>query len=176
MPWAAAASAGETALSWVSETTLKLVALIDPNTTFVAAVNPVPVTVTVVPPVVGPDVGAMAVTTGTGAVSVNTSAATVELVPAGVVTEMLRAPAACAGAIAVICVPETTVNFVAATDPKRTLVAPVRPVPVMVTLVPPAVGPEDGAIAVIVGAAAWKVNTSAVTEALVPPGVMTRMP
>ena len=43
---------------------------------------------------------------------------------------------------------------VAAVDPKVTAVAPVKPVPVTVTLVPPAVGPEPGANAVTVGAAA----------------------
>ena len=39
----------------------------------------------------------------------------------------------------------TTVTPVAASVPKSTAVAPVKPVPVMVTVVPPAVGPEVGA-------------------------------
>ena len=38
---------------------------------------------------------------------------------------------------------ETTVKLVAATVPKSTLVAPVKPVPVMVTVVPPASGPRS---------------------------------
>ena len=47
--------------------------------------------------------------------------------------------------MAVICVPEeSTVNGCAAASPKRTSVAPVKPVPVMVTLVPPAAGPLAG--------------------------------
>ena len=43
-------------------------------------------------------------------------------------------------------------KLVAATVPKRTLVAPVNPVPVMVTVVPPAVEPEVGEMAVVLGA------------------------
>ena len=52
-----------------------------------------------------------------------------------------------------ILVEETTVNPVAATEPKRTLVAPEKPVPVMVTVVPPVVGLEAGEMAVTVGCA-----------------------
>src|SRR6476660_6445319 len=66
---------------------------------------------------------------------------------------MSTAPAACAGAVAVICVALFTVNVVAAVAPKLTAVAPVRLVPVMVTLVPPAVVPEVGETLVTVGAA-----------------------
>jgi hypothetical protein len=40
----------------------------------------------------------------------------------------------------------------AATPPNATLVAAVNPLPVTVTVVPPAVVPDDGAIAVIAGA------------------------
>ena len=47
-----------------------------------------------------------------------------------------------------ISVEETTVKLVAATAPKATLVAPLKPVPVMVTVVPPVVGPELGEMAV----------------------------
>ena len=46
----------------------------------------------------------------------------------------------------------TTVTPVAAVAPNKTAVAPVKPVPVMVTLVPPP--PELGLTAVTVGAAA----------------------
>ena len=52
-----------------------------------------------------------------------------------------------------ISVAETTVKLVAATVPKTTLVAPVKLVPVMVTVVPPAGGPEVGETAVTVGVA-----------------------
>lgn len=72
--------------------------------------------------------------------------------PPDVVTAMLTAPALPAGAIAVICVALSTVKLVAAVLPKPTAVAPVRLVPVITTLVPPATGPLLGAAAVMVGA------------------------
>ena len=53
-----------------------------------------------------------------------------------------------------ICVPEFTVNDVAAVPPKLTAVAPVSPVPVSVTWLPPAVGPDVGFSAVTVGGGA----------------------
>ena len=45
-----------------------------------------------------------------------------------------------------------TVKPVAAVAPKVTAVAPEKPVPVMVTVVPPVAGPEVGEIEVTVGA------------------------
>jgi len=56
--------------------------------------------------------------------------------------------------------------------PNLTAVAPVNPVPVMVTMVLPAVDPLVGETPVTVGAATY-VNRSPVKEALVPPGVVT---
>ena len=50
-----------------------------------------------------------------------------------------------AGLSAVIEVSLTTVKFVAGIVPKSTAVAPVKPVPVIVTKVPPASGPAVGA-------------------------------
>ena len=67
-------------------------------------------------------------------------------------------PAAAAGETAVILVEDTTVKLVAfPAPPKLTFVAPVKPVPLMVTVVPPAVVPEVGEMEVIVGADATKV-------------------
>ena len=64
------------------------------------------------------------------------------LVPPGVVTRTLTVPAACAGAVALICVPAGcpvdagfSEKVVAATVPNNTLVAPVNVVPVIVILV-----------------------------------------
>ena len=58
--------------------------------------------------------------------------------------------------------------------PKATAVAPVKFVPDIVTLVPPAVVPEPGEIPVTVGAGGtWKVNWSLLLVALVPPDVVT---
>ena len=76
----------------------------------------------------------------------------VPLWPSVLVTTTLTAPAACAGAVVVINVALTTVTPVADVPPNFT-VAPVKnPVPVIVTAVPPAAGPDAGAIPVTVGA------------------------
>ena len=69
-------------------------------------------------------------------------AALVFEVPAGVVTVMVTVPAP-GGLVTVICVLESAV-MVAAAVPKRTPVAPARPVPVMVTVLPPPVLPLAG--------------------------------
>ncbi len=52
-----------------------------------------------------------------------------------------------------ISVADTTVKLVAGRLPKATFVAPLKPVPVIVTVVPPVVGPELGDTAVTAGAA-----------------------
>ncbi|GAA2344866.1 hypothetical protein Scani_33490 [Streptomyces caniferus] len=53
-----------------------------------------------------------------------------------------------------ICVSEMTVNEGACVAPNRTAVAPVKPVPVTVTVVPPAVEPEVGETELTAGVAA----------------------
>ena len=60
-----------------------------------------------------------------------------------------------AGLTAVIVVALTTMKFVAGVVPKSTPVAPVKPVPVIVTDVPPAAGPKSGLTPEIVGAATY---------------------
>jgi hypothetical protein len=90
-------------------------------------------------------------------------------VPAGVVTLILPVTAP-AGTVAVICVAELTAKLVAATPPNRTDVAPLNPVPVIVTTVPafPLVGEKE----VIVGA--WApVTVNFVALVPVPLGVVT---
>ena len=75
----------------------------------------------------------------------NWSAAPVALVPppAATVTSTVAAPSA--GEVAVMDLALLTVKLVAGLpDPKLTAVTPVKLVPVMVTLVPPAVGPVSG--------------------------------
>jgi hypothetical protein len=54
----------------------------------------------------------------------------------------------------VICDGDTTVNDDASTEPNRTAVAPARPLPVSVTVVPPAAGPWLGETPLSTGAAA----------------------
>lgn len=73
----------------------------------------------------------------------NWSAALVALVPLGVVTVTSTVPLP-GGEVAVIVVELTTETLVAAFGPKLTAVAPVRFAPLIVTLVPPAAGPDDG--------------------------------
>lgn len=81
------------------------------------------------------------------------SALLVAEMPPGAVTTRSTVPETWAGVTAVICVSELTViTPLAGTPPKVTAVAPVKPVPVTVTLVPPAIGPTVGDIAVTVGA------------------------
>ena len=70
-------------------------------------------------------------------------------VPAGVVTVMVTVPVP-GGLVTVICVLESAV-MTAAAAPKRTPVAPARPVPVMDTVVPPAVMPPSGDTPVTAG-------------------------
>ena len=73
--------------------------------------------------------------------------------PLGVVTVTPTAPAAWAGVTAVIVVSLTTVKLAAAVVPNVTAVAPVRWLPVMVTDVPPAEGPDVGLIRLSAGPA-----------------------
>ena len=123
-----------------------------PKRTTVAPVKFVPVIVTEVPPVVGPALALTEVTVGAG-VYVKWSLAEVALEPPTVVTVTSIVPAMCTGEVAVIVVMLTTVTDVAAVAPKLTPVAPVRFVPVIVTEVPPAVGPAFGLTDVTVGGA-----------------------
>src|SRR5581483_5829634 len=65
---------------------------------------------------------------------------------------MFTAPAACAGVVAVIVVLFATATFVAALPPNVTVAPLAKPVPVIVTDVPPAVVPELGEMPLTVGA------------------------
>jgi hypothetical protein len=129
-------------------------------------VKPVPVITTLVPPDAGPDVGARPVTVGAGR-KVNVPAEVP--VPLSVVTLTVTAPTPAADS-AVICVAELTTKLAALVPPNWTAVAPVKPVPVITTLVPPLAGPDVGARPVTVGAGR-KVNVP--TDVPVPFGVVT---
>ena len=82
------------------------------------------------------------------------SAEVVALGPPAVVTVISTVPALSAGAVAVMLVALVTVKLGAFVVPKLTAVALVKPVPVIVTLVPPALGPDAGLTPVTVGTAA----------------------
>ena len=144
------APAGEVAVIWVAELTVNPVAAVAPNVTAVAPENPVPVMVTVVPPARGPALGEIEVTTG-AATKVNWSAADVADPPPGVVTLTSTVPVPACD-VAVIDVAEFNVKLAAAVAPNVTAVTPVKLVPVIATVVPPATGPDVGEIEVTVGA------------------------
>jgi hypothetical protein len=126
-----------------------------PKSTAVAPVKVVPVTVTLVVPVLCPEVGLTPVTVGAGAgVYVNWSAVLVALVPPGVVTVTSTGPVPLpVGAVAVMLVALLTVKA-AVVVPKSTLLAPVKLVPVTVTDVPAVTEPEFGLMLVTVGCSA----------------------
>ena len=88
-------------------------------------------------------------------------------VPPAVVTPMSTVPVP-AGDVAVIWVAELTVKPVAAVAPNVTAVAPVKLVPVMITVVPPVPGPDVGEIEVTVGAG----GAEQVTVAWADPGAL----
>ena len=137
---APAAFTGVTAVIDVALFTVKLVALVLPKRTAVAPVKSVPVMVTVVPPAVGPLFGLTPEIVGTGW---NVNASFNPLVPNALVTDTVAGPATVAGVVTTIRV-EVFDTMVPRTPSNSTDVALPIPVPVMVTLVPPLVGPEVG--------------------------------
>lgn len=73
-------------------------------------------------------------------------------VPLGVVTTTLALPALPLPVLHVMLVLLTTVKLATGVPPKVTLLAPMKFVPVIVTLVPPELGPLEGETPVTVGA------------------------
>lgn len=142
-----------------------LVATVPPTVT-VAPVKLVPTIVIDVPAVSGPDVGDTLAIVGR-ATYVNALA--LVAVPPTVVTATLCAPAVPAEVLAVMPV-AVFVKIVAATPPTFTLVAPLKLVPAIVIVVPPAAGPEIGVTVVMVGSATY-VNAAVLVA--VPPTVVT---
>ncbi len=130
--------AGVTAVTVVELTTATLVAATPPMETALVPVRFVPVMVIAVPPVIEPWFGLTDEIVG-AAMYVNPFVRFA--VPPGVVTETILAPAVPAGVTAVTVVALTTVTPDAAAPPTETALEPVRFVPVMVIVVPPAAGP-----------------------------------
>ena len=81
-------------------------------------------------------------------------------------------PAGPAGAVAVRVVGPVSVMEAARVVPKSTVAPGPKPVPVTVTMVPPASGPSSGETVATTGAAV-KVNRSDGEVELVPPAVVT---
>jgi hypothetical protein len=170
----AVVAAGLVAEQLVVEVHDAAVPAMTPNAIVLALVeNPVPVTVTTVPPAIGPELGLMAVTVGPE-VYVNWSAALVGEVLALTAAIRSTEPALPTGLVAVQLVADVHVTAVPATVPKSIMVEPEvveNPDPVMVTTVPPASGPALGLMLAIVGPEVY-VNWSAVLVAeVVPPEV-----
>lgn len=76
--------------------------------------------------------------------------------PFGVTTVTSTGPADSTGEVAVIDVSLLKMKDEAGTEPKLTAVAPVKPVPVMVTVSPPIVVPVIGDTAVTTGVAVFE--------------------
>src|SRR5207248_697622 len=117
----------------------------------VAPVKWLPVMATVSPPAALPAFGVTADTDGAGP-AVKVKLGPPEDVPLGVTTLMVTVPGDSAGVTARTSVSDRTVNDAALVPPKSTSLAPVKPVPVMVTVSPPAVLPEEGLSEVTLGA------------------------
>jgi hypothetical protein len=162
---APAVSEGSLTVSWVELLRVIEVPVLLPNFTAVTVVKFVPVMVTVVPPASLPLAGVALVTVG-GLMKVKLVLVTD---PPGVVTFTWTAPAPWALGLAFKVVALVKWTEAAAVAPNVTVDVAVKPVPVITTVVPPAIGPADGASEVIVGA------TSKVKLVLVPkpPGVVT---
>ena len=152
----------------VALVTLNVLQALPRTATAVAPVKLVPVTVMIVPPASGPELGDTSVTVD-GATKVYRVLAV--LVPPGLVTRTLALPAVPAGTVQVMLVALATLKLLHAVPPTVTAVAPVRLVPVMLMLVPPAVGPALGDTPVTVGGVTKLYRVLAV---LVPPGLVTR--
>jgi hypothetical protein len=159
------APAGTVAVTLVALTTLN-VAAVPLKVTPVAPVKFVPVMVTLVP--TGPKVGVNEVIVGAPAAVVTLKPWELQSLPPGVVTQIFPVVAPL-GTVAVIFVEDFTVN-VAEAPWNVTLVAPVKFVPVIVTVVP--TGPEVGEKEVTVGGAA-AVTVKFWELAAVPSGVVT---
>ncbi len=163
--------AGVLTRSWLADSTVVPVPATPPNVTRLAPVRFEPVTVTVVPPAVGPDAGDSERTAGDDQYVKRPAVINAD-VPPGVVTWTLTVPTAWAGVLTRSWLADSTVVPVPATPPNVTRLAPVRFEPVTVTVVPPAVGPDAGDSERTAGDDAY-VKRPAVINADVPPGVVT---
>ncbi len=146
--FAPAEPAGVTALIFVELATVNEVAATPPIETEVTPVRFVPLIAIAVPPAAGPALGTIVVIAG-GARKVNPPG--IVAAPPGVFTVTDFGPTVSDGVTAVIVVAFTTVTEVADFVPILTEVAPVKFVPVIVIVVPPAVGPWFGVTELAVG-------------------------
>jgi hypothetical protein len=129
---------------------LVTVTIAPPNDAVAPAWKPEPVIVTVVPPYWSPLFGVTDVTVGGGGGVYVKQLVHVELCASAFVTMTFTAPAACAVVVPLIAVGVMLVTVSA--DPPKDAVAPVlKPVPLIVTAVPPVDEPVFGVTDVIAG-------------------------
>ncbi len=133
----------------------------------VAPIKSLPLIVTNVPPFVLPDNGKILLIEA-GVTKVKE--ANVLLGPPPVRTITPKAPAGLTGVLQVSVVSSTTVILVEAALPNKTDVAPVRFVPVIVTIFPPALFPAGGKILLITGGVIYMKEENVL---LGPPPVLT---
>ena len=142
-----------TALICVGLRTCAPVAALPPKVTVAPARKFAPLMVIAVPPVAEPEMGFTLEMLGAGGwVYVNASASVPDCV-LGLVTVTLTDPAAPAGEIAVSDDALLKTTPVAGVAPNVTVAPETKFAPLIVTVVPPAVGPEDGKMLVTTGAA-----------------------
>jgi hypothetical protein len=141
--------AGDVARHWVLLEHETLVAALGPKLTVVdPETNPLPLSVTTVPPAAGPEVGEIDVSDGAAGVYEKVADPIAGTPPTETVTVTLPAPA---GDVAWHCVLLEQLTLVPALEPKLTVVdTETNPVPFKVTTVPPAAGPDVGEIEVMV--------------------------
>ena len=125
-----------------------VVAALPPKETDSTVPKSAPWIVTVVPPPVLPDVGV--IERIFGAITKPKPRAVVTRPPVAT-TDTLTDPAGWGLVTAVICVVLVTLKFVAVVVPNWTFEVPLNPLPVIVTVVPPAMGPVPGANVEMVG-------------------------
>ena len=117
-----------------------------------APVKPVPLTVTALVPPAGPLVGLTAVTVGGGVIGVVVARRSVAEVPLAVVTVTFTVPVPDGAVDRERAPPPATLTEVPGFEvPKSTAVAPVKPVPLTVTVLVPPAGPLVGLTEVTVG-------------------------
>src|SRR5688572_29911893 len=122
-------------------------------TTDAPAENWLPLMVMEVPPAVVPEFGVTPLTAGGGVgATYKYPFVCVALWPPGFVTTTLTDPPAWGGETRLIDVLPITFTEEAGVPPKLTVAPEAKPVPDIVTCIPPAVGPDAGDIPVMIGA------------------------
>jgi hypothetical protein len=146
MPWAWAGVVARSCVALLKTTA----AGVCPKVTVAPLWKSVPVMVTTVPPMTGPEFGKTLLMVGAGPpmggglpANVKATSKVSDLV-SGFVTVTSTLPASCTGVTASMLVEVTELIFAAGTFPNTTVAPCWKSVPVMATVVPPVVGPEAG--------------------------------